>query len=534
MIGSFSKRKTLVLCILDGWGMAPDSPGNAITRANPQNFNRFWFSYPHTLLRASGPSVGLPSGTVGNSEVGHLNLGAGRIVLQDVLKIDNSISDGSFFKNEVFEKTLQFAQKNNSNIHLIGLVSSGSVHSKTNHLLSLLKYFQDKNFDPNKVKIHLITDGRDSPPSSAKSYVGDLENLINQKNLGQIASICGRYFAMDRDNRWDRTEKAYNLLLGFSKFTAKSAQEAIVDSYFKGITDEFIEPVIITDEKNQPTGAVQDNDVVIFFNFRADRARQLTKAFVLPSLLEIKTSSNKKAKTFDRKKILNNLLFVTFTAYEAGLPVSLVAFPKATVPMPLAEVFSQTGAKQLHIAETEKYAHVTYFFNGGIEAPFHSEERILVDSQKVASYDLSPEMSAKEITVKLISRIKSNVFDLIVVNFANADMVGHTGNLEAAIKAVQTVDFQLGQISKEVLAQGGSLIITADHGNAEIMKNLQTGEVDTEHNASPVPFIFIDNQFKNQPKNLYRGILADVAPTILSALKIPKPSQMSGRDLMNG
>lgn len=524
--------KPLVLCILDGWGVAPDGPGNAITRANPVNFNKLWYSYPHALLKASGSAVGLPENVVGNSEVGHLNLGAGRIVLQDVLRIDTSISNGSFFQNPELKKTIEHIKLNNSKIHLLGLIGPGFVHSKTGHLLALLGFIKNQNIPQNRVKIHLFTDGRDSSPTIAKTYIADLENQLNRDNLGTISTICGRYYAMDRDNHWDRTEKAYLNLTQKSQTTAASVTQAIANSYSHGILDEFIEPVQIVKDGQAELGTVVDNDAVIFFNYRPDRARQLTKAFVLEDLKNLKTSSNKDAGVFQRKTKLSNLFFTTLTSYEIDLPVSSVLFRSNEINMPLSRIFSVRGEKQFHIAETEKYAHVTYFFNGGREVQFPGEERTLVDSKKVATYDLAPEMSADEISKKIIPRIESRVYDFIIVNFANADMVAHTGNLEATLKAIQSVDSQIAKIYNSVVAAGGALIITADHGNAEVMSKSRAEEVDTEHNPNPVPCIIVVSNYKNKPLNLRKGILADVAPTILAILKIPKPLQMTGRNLL--
>lgn len=532
MISPLQKPKPLVLCVLDGWGMAPDGPANSIVRASPVNFNKLWFSYPHTLLKASGSAVGLPEGVVGNSEVGHLNLGAGRIVPQDVLRIDFSIKDRSFFQNEALKKSCQYIDANNSKIHLIGLVGPSSVHSKTSHLLALLQFYKEQNIAKSRVKIHVFTDGRDSSPTIAKSYISDLENQLNQNNLGSIVSICGRYYAMDRDNRWDRTEKAYRILTEKSENVASNVSEAIENSYSHGILDEFIEPVQIKSEEGD-AGIIENGDAVIFFNYRPDRARQLTKAFVLENFKSVKTSSNVQTPVFNRRTKLSNLFFATMTRYEEDLPVSTVLFMPNQVNTPISRIFAERSEKQLHIAETEKYAHVTYFFNGGRETPFPGEERILVDSKKVTTYDQVPEMSAEEITKKLIPRISSRIYDFIIVNFANADMVSHTGNFEASVKAIQAVDTQIGLITKSIVAVGGALIITSDHGNAETMTSSQTGEVDTEHNTSPVPCIIISSQLKNHALQLTNGILADVAPTILGILKIPKPSQMTGRNLLD-
>ncbi len=524
------KPKPLVLCILDGWGIAPDYVGNAITQSNCENFNKLWFTYPHTILTSAGLSVGMPENTVGTSEVGHLNLGAGHIVYQDVLKIDNAVADESFFENPAFLEAINHCKINSSNIHLFGLVGPGVVHSRTGHLLALLELLKAQGIPGSKIKIHLITDGRDSPPSSAKDYVTSLLKEVG--NDGQIATISGRYYSMDRDNRWDRTAKAYLAMTGRSLKIAIDPVKVIMDSYTTGVTDEFIEPTVILDTNGKPQGPIRENDAVIFFNFRQDRARQITKAFVLDDLKNLKTSSNEKALTFERGPKINNLFFVTFTQYEKDLPVSAVAFGPHPVAMPLSRVFSEENDKQFHIAETEKYAHVTYFFNGGKEAPYLGEDRLLVNSKRVASYDLVPEMSAPEITKQVIKRINGRVYDFIIINYANADMVAHTGNLEATKKAVEAIDFHLGILAKSVLSVGGAMVITADHGNAEMMRNAKTGEVDTAHNASPVPCIIVAKDFQGKPEQLRKGILADVAPTILAMMNIPKPSAMSGRNLL--
>lgn len=524
------KPKPVVLCLLDGWGIAPDYPGNAITRANCTNFNHLYLTNPHTLLSASGLSVGLPQGAVGTSEVGHMNLGAGMVVFQEILRIDNAITDGTFAENKAIFDAISHIQKNNSNIHLMGLVGPGLVHSRTDHLLALLDLISGSKVASGRIKIHLFTDGRDSPPTSARDYVTSLVKQIGPK--GTIASISGRYFAMDRDNRWDRTAKTYFTLLGRSGEISADPVRVIIDSYAEGITDEFIEPAQIITADGSPAGAIKDSDAVIFFNFRPDRARQLTKAFVLENLEGLKTSSKEKTETFDRGPKLKNLFFVTMTEYETGLPVSAVAFPKHHVSMPLARIFSELNLKQYHIAETEKYAHVTYFFNGGVEAPYPGEDRKLINSKKVATYDLVPEMSAPEITRELVKNINSRVYDFMIVNYANADMVGHTGNFDATVKAVYAVDFNLGILVKAALAVGGAVIITADHGNAEIMKDPKTGEVDTAHNLSPVPCIIVTQELQGKVTQLPKGILADVAPTILSMMNIPKPPSISGRNLL--
>lgn len=532
MLRITQKPRPLVLLILDGWGFADPGPGNAITRAAPTNFNNYWFSYPHTLLVASGQAVGLPDGIFGNSEVGHINLGAGRVVFQDLLRLNNAIADGSFFENSAFLAALGHIDKNNSNIHLMGLVGLGAVHSDISHLHSLLAFLKKNNVAESRIKLHIFTDGRDSPPKSSKSVVEEIQKKVDGENLGQIASIAGRYYAMDRDNRWDRTQKSYLAMTGNSTEKAQHALDIIEKSYSQNITDEFVLPHMIVDEAGIPVGPIKENDAVIFFNYRPDRARQITKAFVLDDLDHLKTSSNEPITAFKRGPKIKNLCFVSLTNYERNLPVTKVAFTPEEVTMPLARVLSERSMTQLHIAETEKYAHVTYFFNGGLEQPFKLEERILVDSPKVASYVESPEMSTQKIVQKIIEKITVKAYDLVVANFAPADMVGHSGNIDATIQGVKAIDKQIGILTNAVLSAGGGIIITADHGNAEVMIKLGTGEPDTEHNISPVPALFIFSELKGQNIQLPQGLLADIAPTILGILQIPKPSQMTGRSLL--
>ena len=532
MLKITQKVKPLVLCILDGWAIAKDYPGNAITHANPANFNALWFSYPHTYLATTGQAVGLPEGQVGNSEVGHLNLGAGKIVFQDVLRINLAIANGSFFENEALISAIDHSLKNNSNIHVMGLIGSGKVHSDTHHMFAILDLIKSSNIKSSKVKIHLFTDGRDSPPTSAKIYLSATLAKIKSEELGQAASVSGRYFAMDRDNRWDRTRDAYLALTGHWQNKSYDSLQLLEISYTEGITDEFIKPTIICDQNGNPLGAISDNDSVIFFNFRPDRARQLTRAFVQEDLGKIKTSSGEVVTTFDRGPMLKNLFFVTLTKYETNPPVSAVAFGPEEIPMPIARVFAERNDRQFHIAETEKYAHVTYFFNGGRELPFPGEDRLLISSQKVFSYDQKPEMSTPQITKQVIERISSRVYDFVVINLANADMVAHTGNFQATVAGVKSADEHLGLIAKAALAQGGGILITADHGNAEQMISPQTKQIDTEHNSNPAPFIVCLNELKGKRIQLSQGLLADVAPTILGILGIPKPSQMTGRNLL--
>lgn len=532
MLRITQKPRPLLLLILDGWGIAEPGIGNAVARANPANFTNLWFSYPHTQLVASGQAVGLPEGIFGNSEVGHINLGAGRVVFQDLLRLNNAIADGSFFQNKAFTGALEHANKNNSNIHLMGLTGLGAVHSEISHLYSLLIFFKKNNIPPSRVKIHIFTDGRDSTPRSGKAIVEGLTKKLEMDQTGQIASISGRYFAMDRDNRWDRTQKAYDALTGKSENKAKNPVDVIEQSYGKNVTDEFIEPYTIVDESGIPVGPIRDKDAIVFFNYRPDRARQLTKAFILDDLSKLKTSSGEVINNFPRGSKLKDIFFVSLTNYERNLPVSSVAFTPEEVTMPIARVLAERNMTQLHIAETEKYAHVTYFFNGGLEQPFQLEERILIDSPKVASYVQTPEMSTTKITNAILEKIALKEYDFIVVNFANADMVGHSGDIEATIKGIQTIDKHIGILSNAILTSGGGMIITADHGNAEVMIKIGTGEPDTEHNISPVPALFVFNELIGNDVQLPQGLLADIAPTILGILQIPKPSQMTGRSLL--
>ncbi|HSX19451.1 MAG TPA: 2,3-bisphosphoglycerate-independent phosphoglycerate mutase [Candidatus Saccharimonadales bacterium] len=531
MLRLTQKPKPIVLCILDGWGIAADSPGNAITKANPTNFNGLWFSYPHTYLSTTGQAVGLPEGQVGSSEVGHLNIGAGKIVFQDLLRINLAIQNGNFAQNEALNAAIEHAKSNNSNIHVMGLVGLDHVHSSVDHLFATLDLIKSTQFPQERVKIHLFTDGRDSPPTSGKIYIPQICKKIKEEKLGIVASISGRYYAMDRDNRWERIQLAYQAICGTSPNKSYDPQALLEISYTEGTTDEFIKPTVICNKEGKPLGPVQKNDSIIFFNFRPDRARELTKAFVLDYFDKISTSTGEIIQTFPRGPKIEGILFTTLTQYEKGIPVS-VAFPPQEVIMPLSRVIAEMGDRQFHIAETEKYAHVTYFFNGGREQPFPGEDRLLINSAKVASYDLKPEMSTPEVTKAIVTKIADRVYDLIVVNLANADMLGHTGNLQAAIQGIKVEDECLGIITKETLSHGGAVVICADHGNAEVMINQKTGNPDTEHNPNPAPFIVAAPEFQGKNVQLQQGILADVAPTILAMLSVPKPSQMTGRNLL--
>jgi 2,3-bisphosphoglycerate-independent phosphoglycerate mutase len=538
--------KPVILIILDGYGLAPPGPGNAVYLANPRNINSFLYSYPNTTLKASGQSVGLPAGEVGNTEVGHLNLGAGRIVFQDLPRINMAIADGSFYKNKALLNIIEHLKKTAGNFHILGLIGEGVVHSSVDHLYALL-YFAKENHLKN-VYLHLITDGRDTPPKSATESVRQVETHLTQNKIGTIATIMGRYFAMDRDRRWERTEKAYLCLTQGLGNRALCAIEAIQMAYNQGKTDEFIEPTNIV-ANDKPVTLVKEGDAMIFLNYRIDRPRQLTKAFVLDNF---ETEANKSFsfdpfavkyyKThfpqelvvnppFKRGKKINNLLFVTMTEYEKNLAVE-VAFPPATVDMPLGRVLSENNLMQLRMTESEKERFVTFYFNGQRETAFPLEERLIIPSPKVPTYDLKPEMAAYELTNLIVNKMRETKYHFILVNFPNPDMVGHTGNIEATILAIKAIDNCLGKIVQEALSLNYSVIITADHGNAEQKINPQTGEISTEHTANPVPFIFIDSAYQGRFIKLQTGILADVAPTVLATLNIPKPANMSGRNLL--
>ena len=521
-------HKPVVLVIMDGWGIAPPSEGNAVSLARTPNFTSYQATYPYTQLRASGEWVGLPRGEPGNSEVGHLNMGAGRIVYQDLPRINMSIADGSFLSNKAFLDCFDHVRKNSSKIHLIGLVGLGGVHSSLEHLYALLWLCKEKNMAPDQVVLHLFTDGRDSPPNSAPLYLSEIEYHMKEIGVGVIASLIGRYYPMDRDKRWERIEKSYDLLTAGIGTKENSVLEAVEHSYQNGKSDEFILPCLI-----EPTfSPIKDNDAVIFFNFRPDRGRQLTKAFISPGFDK-----------FERKAHPKHLFFVTMTEYEKDLPAE-IAFPPTSARDTLGDVLAKNNLKQLRISETEKYAHVTYFFNGGREEKSPGEDHVLVPSPQVASYDLTPEMSAIKITDQLIAFIKQDIYDFILVNFANADMVGHTGNIKAAVKAIETVDKCLKRLAEIVLDKNGVLMVTADHGNAENMFNMQTGEIDKEHTADPVPFILVGKQFEGKTIGFRdtpgsdlsllkpQGILSDVAPTILKILDLKKPPEMTGRSLL--
>ncbi len=516
--------KPVILVILDGYGRGPENAANAIFKAKKPNIDFIEKNFPMTNLQASGIAVGLPWGEEGNSEVGHLNLGAGQIIYQYLPRIIFAIRDGSFFKKPALIQAAEHVKKNNSSLHIIGLVGSGNVHSYIDHLYALLDFAKKEKLE--KVFLHPFTDGRDSPPKDALEFFEKVENRLGRDYpFAKIASLIGRHYAMDRDNNWDRIETAYRLLTEGKGKISLDVKTAIKSDYDKNITDEFIEPKVI----NPPAGGepIKSNDAVVFFNFREDSARQLTQAFV-----------EEKFDKFERKKI-DNLYFATMTRYEKNLPLN-VLFEPLEIKNMLAKVISDAGKKQIHIAETEKYAHITYFFNGGIENPMPNEDRILIPTKRDHDFAKNPAMSASEITEKLIEAINSKKYDFIVVNYANADMIGHTGNFQATVSAIEILDTEIGKILPEVLNINGTLIITSDHGNADEKIDLLTGKPLTEHTANPVPFYLINNDFKREktPEDFeiykfeIRGILADVAPTVLELMELPQLPEMTGKSLL--
>lgn len=503
-------KKPVMLMILDGFGIAPKSDGNAVEAAKKPNFDRLIGKYPHTQLQASGLYVGLPDGQMGNSEVGHLNIGAGRIIYQELTRITKEIKEGGFFKNDALTLAVNNAKEKNSALHLMGLLSDGGVHSHIDHVKGLLRLAKDAGLK--KVYVHCFMDGRDVPPSSGKDFVVELENYMNEIGVGKIATVSGRYYAMDRDNRWERVELAYNAMVLGRGEIATSAVEAMEKSYHDNKTDEFVLPAVV-----DSNGMIKNGDSVIFFNFRPDRAREITRAI-----------NDKEFAGFKRETL--NLTFVTMTQYDKTLEGVNVAYRPESINNTLGEYVSSKGLNQLRIAETEKYAHVTFFFNGGVEKENPGEDRALIASPKVATYDLKPEMSAYEVTEELINRINEDKYDMIILNFANPDMVGHTGVMEAAVKAIEVVDECLGKISDKILEKEGTLFITADHGNAETMIDFSTGNPFTAHTTDPVPFIWVANN--TEGRTLQEGKLADIAPTMLTVMGLDIPEEMSGKTLI--
>jgi len=507
------KKNPVMLIVLDGWGIGKSYEGNAIYLARTPNFDRLMREYPNTRLKASGLAVGLPEGQMGNSEVGHLNIGSGRIVYQELTKITKSIEDGDFFKKEEFLNAIRNARENNSKLHIMGLVSDGGVHSHNTHLYALLKLCSKENFK--EVYIHAFLDGRDVPPTIGKAHLLELQDKIAEIGIGRIATVSGRYYAMDRDRRWDRTELAYKAMVQGEGILNSSPIDAVQKSYNEGINDEFIVPTVIT-ENGRPVATIDSGDSIIFFNFRPDRARQITRAIV-----------DKDFNGFVREKEVDTY-FVTMTEYDKTIENVHVAFKTEMPENTLGEYISKLGLSQLRIAETEKYAHVTFFFNGGREKPFENEDRVLIPSPKVATYDLKPKMSAIEVKDEVLNRLNMDKYDLIILNFANPDMVGHTGKVDAAIKAVETVDKCLGEIIDLLLEKGGKALITADHGNAEMLIDERDNSPVTSHTTNMVPLIAVGVG----DVKLKEGILADLAPTILDIMGLEKPKEMTGESLI--
>ncbi len=503
------KRPTMLM-ILDGYGLNPNPEGNAIAAAKKPNLDRLFSEYPSTRLKACGLDVGLPKGQMGNSEVGHLNIGAGRIVYQDLTLITKSIEDGSFFKNTSLRKAIDHVKENDSALHLLGLLSDGGVHSHINHLLALIDMAQKNGVT--KVCIHCFLDGRDVPPRCAAEYINMLSEHMEKAHIGVIGTVSGRYYAMDRDKRWDRVQKAYDAMTSGEGYHAENATSAIRQAYERDENDEFVLPTVTDDFI-----PVSDGDSMIMFNFRPDRAREITRSFV-----------DRDFDGFVRKKTVRNLCYVCMTQYDAQMPDVLLAYPPETMKNTLGEYIADTGLKQLRIAETEKYAHVTFFFNGGVEAPNRNEDRILVPSPKVATYDMQPEMSAYEVTERVIEAVKGEEYDVIILNYANADMVGHTGVMSAAVRAIETLDECIMKVSDAVLAKDGQILLTADHGNADVMTD-DKGNIVTAHSLNDVPLMHISSK----PKALKDGgKLCDIAPTMLDLMNMEIPDEMTGRSLI--
>jgi 2,3-bisphosphoglycerate-independent phosphoglycerate mutase len=509
------------LIIMDGYGLAPASKGNAISISGSKNVNALIKNYPSATLGASGLSVGLPDGQMGNSEVGHLNMGAGRIVYQDLTKITKSIQDGDFFENPALLKAMNNAKKPGKKLHLYGLLSTGGVHSHITHLFALLKMAKEQGVP--ETYVHCFMDGRDTSPTSGVEFISELQAEIDKLGYGKIASIVGRYYAMDRDNNWDRVEQAYDLLTLGKGIKASNAVQAMKESYANGVTDEFIKPTKI-EENGKPLGLIEQGDSIICFNFRPDRAREITRAISQPQFVVPKGTA------FERKTGYLTPVYVCFTVYDSEFTGLEIAFPKTKLTNTLGEYLAKQGKKQLRIAETEKYAHVTFFFNGGVEQPNENEVRDLIPSPKVATYDLQPEMSAYEVTDKVLEELDSGEFDVVILNFANCDMVGHTGVIPAAVKAVDTVDECVKKVTDKILSMGGSALLTADHGNADKLL-AEDGSSFTAHTTNPVPVVLVSEKYKNATLRK-DGVLADLAPTLLTVMGLPVPAEMTGKSLI--
>ncbi len=508
-------KKVTALIILDGYGINNNHEGNAIYLANTPNMDSFMINYPNTQLSASGNDVGLPKGQMGNSEVGHTNIGAGRVVYQDLVKITKAIEDKTLFSNEALLGAMNHAKENNSSLHLMGLLSDGGVHSHNTHLYSLLQMAKDNGLT--KVYVHCFFDGRDVPPDSSLKYIIELEEKLKSIGVGKIATIMGRFYAMDRDNIWDRVEKAYNAMVLGQGVKANNAEKAVRESYEKKVFDEFVIPTVIT-ENNEPLTTIKENDSIIFFNFRPDRARQITRAFVDEDFIG-----------FSRGKGYFSNYYVCMTPYDETFKNVHIAYYKEKLANTFGEYISNLGLTQLRIAETQKYAHVTFFFNGGVEKPYKNEDRALIASPKIETFDLQPEMSAYEVKDEVIKRIESKKYDVIILNFANCDMVGHTGIIPAAIKAVEVVDDCVGQVIEKILQVDGTALITADHGNAELMID-SFGNPMTAHSTFPVPLIYVNKNTLGI--TLKEGKLADLTPTMLDIMNIDQPKEMTGQTLI--
>ena len=515
-------RRFVALIVLDGWGISLRKPHNAIALAQTPTMDRITSAYPTSRLTTCGRGVGLPDGLMGNSEVGHLNLGAGRVVLQAMTQIQDCVEEGCLFQNDALMASMDRVSGTSTKLHLMGLVSDGGVHSWPGHYAGILKMAAARGLEPDQVAVHALLDGRDTPPTSGASHVEDLVGMIDEAGVGRVATVCGRYYAMDRDRRWDRNLVAYDCFTLGEGIAEADPVSAIENAYARGETDEFVKPIVLVDDNGKPRATVQDGDSILFFNFRGDRPRQIARAFT--------------ADDFDgfERKARPDVHFTTLTRYEKSLPVDAVAYPPEVLaqemPLICGEVLSRAGKRQLRIAETEKYAHVTFFFNGQEETPFEGEDRILVPSpREVATYDQKPSMSAPEVTERFVEAIRSREFDSAICNFANPDMVGHTGIQEAAIEAVETVDRCLDQVLAAVDEVGGAAMVTSDHGNAEQMIHYETGEPHTAHTTNPVPLVLVDPQFDGLLRD--GGTLSDVSPTLLAMLGIEKPGVMTGRDL---
>jgi len=505
-------KKPTALIIMDGWGQSSNAKGNAVVMAKTPNYDHYLEKYPHTLIGASGLDVGLPDGQMGNSEVGHLNIGAGRVIYQELTRITKSIQDGDFFENAELLKAMKSAKDRGTKLHTWGLLSDGGVHSHINHLKALIKLAKDQGLD--NIYVHAFMDGRDTSPTSGVGYIKELEGYMAEINFGVIASVSGRYYSMDRDQRWERIEKSYDMLVRGKGEEAESAVALMEKSYEAGVTDEFVIPTVVVKD-GQPIATVSEGDSVIFFNFRPDRAREITRTIV-----------DEDFKGFDRTYF--ETTYICMTQYDKTMPHVEVAYKPQTINNTLGQYMAALGKKQLRIAETEKYAHVTFFFNGGVEAPNEGEDRALIASPKVATYDLQPEMSAYEVTDRLLAELERDVYDLIILNFANPDMVGHTGVIEAAVKAVETVDECLGKVVTKLESLGGNFIITADHGNAEQMLT-ESGEPMTAHSTNHVPCIVGGIGGVELAQG---GKLCDLAPTLLEMMKLEKPVEMTGKSII--